>query len=42
MMKPSLENIRNDAEFTQLIAGVKADVDEMRKRVEEMDKPERQ
>jgi len=35
---PLLENIRNEDRFRQMMADVKAKVDEMRKRVEEMEK----
>jgi len=35
---PLLENLRGDEKFKQMIADVKAKVDEMRKRVEEMEK----
>jgi len=38
---PWFENLRNDDQFKQMMAQVKAKVDEMRKRVEEMDKEER-
>lgn len=35
---PLLENMRNEDRFKQMIADVKAKVDEMRKRAEEMEK----
>jgi hypothetical protein len=35
---PLLENLRNDDKFKQMMADVKAKVDEMRKRVKEMEK----
>jgi tetratricopeptide (TPR) repeat protein len=37
---PSLENLRGDDRFKNMMADVRAKVDEMRKRVEEMDKAE--
>jgi hypothetical protein len=37
---PYLENLRGDDRFKKMMADVKAVVDEMRKRVEEMDKAE--
>ena len=37
-MDPLLENLRGDDKFKQMMADVKAKVDEMRKRVEEMEK----
>jgi serine/threonine protein kinase/tetratricopeptide (TPR) repeat protein len=37
---PSLENIRGDDRFKRMMAGVKAQVDEMRKRVEEAESKE--
>jgi len=37
-INPLLENLRNDARFERMMAGVKAKVDEMKKRIEEMDK----
>jgi tetratricopeptide (TPR) repeat protein len=37
---PVLENLRDDGRFKQMMADVKAKVDEMRKRVEEMEKEE--
>jgi hypothetical protein len=39
-LDPTLENLRGDDRFKQMMADVKAKVDEMRKRVEEMDKAE--
>ena len=37
---PSLENLRGDERFKKMMADVKDQVDEMRKRVEEMEKEE--
>ncbi|MCX5801869.1 MAG: hypothetical protein NTX17_10870 [Candidatus Eisenbacteria bacterium] len=34
---PWLENVRNDEQFKQVMAQLKGKVDEMRKRVEEME-----
>ena len=39
-MFPALDNLRGDDRFKKMMADVKARVDEMRKRVEEMDKAE--
>jgi TolB-like protein/Flp pilus assembly protein TadD len=39
-MNPLLENLRGDVRFKKIMADVKAKVDEMRKRVEEMEKEE--
>jgi tetratricopeptide (TPR) repeat protein len=37
---PTLENLRGDERFKKMMADVKAKVDEMRRRVEEMDREE--
>jgi len=39
-LDPSMDNIRNDDKFKRMMAGVKARVDEMRRRVEEAEKNE--